>query len=121
MAIVEEDEFTLVYVQPTKTRKGYWRHVRYDLQLPSTSQRKARAIFAVAALEKRDEFGKVEIIGKDGVIKEGPVPAKGVQERMKGAKVAPEKLPVVNDYVLVDLEKIKQMAETLREIKGSSA
>jgi hypothetical protein len=121
MATVEEDEFTLEYVRPTKTRKGYWRHVRYDRQLPSINQRKARAMFATAALEKRDSFGKTEIVGKDGVVKEGPVPAKGVQERMKGARVAPEKLPVVSDYVLVDLAKIKEMAETLREIKGPSA
>ena len=120
MAIVEEDEFTLVYVQPTKTRKGYWRHVRYDLQLPSINQRKARALFATVALENRDSFGKAEIVGKDGVIKEAPVTAKGLQEKMKGAKVAPGKPQVTSGYVLIDLEIIKKIAENLRKIKESS-
>jgi hypothetical protein len=121
MAIVDENGVTIVWVRPTKTRKGYWRRVRYDLDLPSASQRKARALFATSALEKRDSFGKTEIVGKDGAIKEGPIPAKGVQERMKGAKVTPIKPRMVSDYVLIDLEKIKQMAESLREIKAPSA
>lgn len=119
MAIQEEDEFTLVYVQPTKTRRGYWRHVRYDLQLPSANQRKARAMFATSAFEKRDSFGKAEIVGKNGAIKECPIPARGVQEKMKDAKVAPEKPRVTGSYVLVDLEMIKKMAENLKEIKSS--
>jgi hypothetical protein len=115
MAIRDEDE--LEYVQPTKTRKGYWRHKRYDRLLPSAYQRKTRALFAASAYANRGSFGKAEIVGKNGEVKEVSAVAKAMQRRMKGVKVTPEKPRVTSDYVLVDLETIKRIAETLREIK----
>jgi hypothetical protein len=121
MALVDENGVTLVYVRPTKTRKGYWRRLRYDLELPSVSQRKMRALFASLALENRDTFGKADVVARDGTVKTLAATAKAMQDKMKGAKVAPEKPRVISDYVLVDLEAIKKMAETLREIKAPSS
>lgn len=106
------------YVQPTKTRKGYWRRQRFDRLLPSVSQRRVRALFASSAFGSRDEFGTAEVVGEDGKTKTVPVSAKAVQDSMKDVKVVPEKPQMTSDYVVVNLEAIKKIAETLREIKA---
>jgi hypothetical protein len=108
----------LEYVHPTKTRKGYWRQVRFDKNLPSLHQRRTRALFARTTFEGRDNFGKAEVVGKDGIIKELPKTAEVVQQNMKEVKISPEKPRMINDYVVADLEAIKKIAESLREIKA---
>jgi len=107
----------LEYVQPTKTRKGYWRRRSFACDLPSVRQRRVRALFGRSAFEQRGDFGKAEIVGKDGKTKVLPKTAGAVQDNMKGVKISPEKPRVISDYAVADLEAIRKIAETLREIK----
>jgi uncharacterized protein related to proFAR isomerase len=74
-------------------------------------------LFAKSAYQSRDRFGKAEVVGKDGKVKELPKTAEVVQHSMKGVKVAPEKPRVISDFVVADLEAIRKIAEALREIK----
>ena len=107
----------LEYVQPTKTRKGYWRRRSFARDLPSVHQRRVRALFARSAFEQRGDFGKAEVVGKDGKVKVLPKTAGAVQDNMKGVKISPEKPRRISDYVVADLEAIRKIAEVLREIK----
>ena len=107
----------LEYVQPTKTRKGYWRRRSFDRDLPSVHKRRARALFARSAYGQRGDFGKAEVVGKDGKVKVLPKTAVAVQDNMKGVQISPEKPHVISDYAVADLEAIRKIAETLREIK----
>jgi hypothetical protein len=107
----------LEYVQPTRTRKGYWRRIRFDKNLPSLHQRRTRALLARITFEEEGNFGKAEVVWKDGNIKELPKNTKVVQQKMKGVKIAPEKPRMMSSYVIADLEAIRKMAESLREIK----
>jgi len=107
----------LEYVQPTKTRKGYWRRRPFNRDLPSRHQIRTRALFAKSAFESRDSFGKAEVVGKDGKVKELPKTAEAVQQNMKGVKISPEKPRVISDYAVADLEAIRKIAEALREIR----
>jgi hypothetical protein len=117
MPIFDEEGNELEYVQRTKTRKGYWRRRPFDRDLPSANKRRARALFAQSAFRRRGEFGKAEVVGKDGVAKTVPRTAVAVQDSMKGVKVSLEKPRVISDYAVVDLEAIRKIAEALREIK----
>ena len=74
-------------------------------------------MFARSAHEQRGDFGKTEVVGKDGNVKELPKTAEAVQDNMKGVKISPEKPRVISDYAVADLEAIRKMTETLREIK----
>ena len=107
----------LEYVQPTKTRKGYWRRIRFDKNLPSLHQRRTRALLARITFEEEGNFGKAEVVGKDGNIKELPKNTEAVQRNMKGVKISPEKPRMISDYAVIDLEAIRKIAEALREIK----
>lgn len=117
MPIFDAEGNELEYVQPTKMRKGYWRRRPFARDLPSPHQRRARALFARSAHEQRDDFGKVEVVGKDGKVKELPKTAEAVQDNMKGVKISPEKPHKISDYAVADLEVIRKIAEALREIK----
>jgi hypothetical protein len=117
MPIFDQEGSELEYVQPTKTRKGYWRRRPFDRDLPSVHKRRTRALFARSAYEQRSGFGKAEIVGKDGKTKDVPRSAEAVQDNMKGIKITPEKPRVISDYAVADLEAIRKIAETLREIK----
>jgi len=121
MSFFDEDGREFEYVKPTKTRKGYWRKIPFNRALPSLNQRRARALFARSAHEERDRFGKVEIVGKDGKVKDVPNSAAAVQDNMKGVPITPEKPRKIMDYVAVPLEVIKKIAEELREIQEPSS
>ena len=117
MPIFDGEGNELEYVQPTKTRKGYWRRRPFDRDLPSVHKRRVRALFAQSAFRQRDSFGKAEVVGKDGKVKELPKTAEAVQQNMKGVKISPEKPRRISDYAVADLEAIRKIAEALREIR----
>jgi cyanophycinase-like exopeptidase len=77
-----------------------------------------RALFGRSAFEQRGDFGKAEIVGKDGKVKVLPKTAVAVQDNMKGVQISPEKPRMISDYAVADLEVIRKIAEVLREIKG---
>lgn len=117
MPVFDMEGNELEYVQPTKTRKGYWRRRPFDRDIPGVNKRRVRALFGTLAHEDVDDFGKAEIVGKDGVTKVVPKNAKAMQDSMKGVKISAEKPRVISDYVVADLEAIRKIAEALREIK----
>jgi hypothetical protein len=117
MPIFDQEGSELEYVQPTKTRKGYWRRRPFTHDLPSAHQRRARALFARSAYGQRGDFGKAKVVGKDGNVKELPKTTKAVQDNMKGVKISPEKPRRISDFAVADLEAIRKIAEVLREIK----
>ena len=121
MPVFDEDGRELEYVRPTRTRKGYWRRRPFSRDMPSLHQRRARALFARSAHEERDRFGKAEIVGKDGKVKDVPNSAAAVQDNMKDVQITPEKPRKISDYVAVPLEVIKKIAEELREIQKLSS
>jgi len=117
MPFFDEEGNELEYVKPTKTRKGYFRRRPFARDMPSLHQRRSRALFARSAHENRGKRGKVEVVGKDGVVKELPKTAAAVQDNMKGVRISPEKPRKISDYAVADLEAIRKIAMALREIK----
>jgi len=107
----------LEYVRPTKTRKGYWRQRPFSRDAPSIHQRRCRALFARLSHGYRGNFGKTEVVGKDGNVMELPKNTKTVQDNMKGVKISPVKPRMTSDYAVIDLVTIKRIAEELQEIK----
>lgn len=118
MSVLKSQSKELEWVKPTKTRKGYWRRRPYDRDMPGVNKRRVRALFGKLAHDNLDIFGTAEVTGKDGKVKVVPINAKDIQDNMKGVRVGtPKPKIVVTDYVAVDLAKIREIAESLKEIK----
>jgi len=106
---MSEEHFEYVSESKEHKHSGFLRRRPRTRDNPTKAQRKARALFALAAHKAKDEKGTATL--ESG--KEVPKTAEAVQKSMKGVKLAKPKIP---RFVSPEVAKMAQLQEAMAKL-----